>query len=76
MAQIDEIKEHIGALKNYLNIVVAIIVAIGAGVSKLYLSENVSVLFWLGIIIIILLFSIFVIISKAIHNNIKKLKDL
>jgi len=37
MAKIDEIKEHIGALKSYLNIVVALILAFGAGISKLYL---------------------------------------
>ncbi len=76
MAKIDEIKEHIGALKSYLNIVVAIILALGAGVSKLYLSRNEGVLFWTAIVLIILLFVLFIVISKSIHNNIKKLKDL
>ena len=76
MAKIDEIKEHIGALKSYLNIVVAIMLALGAGVSKLYLSMNEGVLFWAGIGLSILLFVLFIVISKSIHNNIKKLKDL
>ena len=76
MAKIDEIKEHIGALKSYLNIVVAIMLALGAGVSKLYLSMNEGVLFWAAIGLILLLFVLFIVISKSIHNNIKKLKDL
>lgn len=76
MAKIDEIKEHINALRSYLNIVVAIILALGAGVSKLYLSSQINILFWIGIILILLLLLIFVTIAKAMHNNIKKLKDL
>ncbi|WP_188109986.1 hypothetical protein [Sulfurimonas hydrogeniphila] len=45
MAKIDEIKEHIGALKSYLNILVAIILTLGAGVSRLYVSNNITILF-------------------------------
>jgi len=76
MAKIDEIKEHIGALKSYLNIVIALILAIGAGVSKLYLAEISNVLFWSGIGLIAILLVVFVIIAKAMHNNIEKQKDL
>ncbi len=76
MAKIDEIKEHIGALKGYLNIIVAFILAIGAGISKLYLSNDINILFWIGIIFIIVSIAVFVILSKKIHQNIKKLKDL
>ena len=76
MAKLDEIKEHIGALKSYLNIIVAVILTLGAGISKLYLSNNIEILFWSGIILIVILFILFVLLSKSIHNNIKKLKDL
>ena len=76
MAKIDEIKEHIGALKNYMNIIVATILALGAGVSRLYLHSNINILFWIGIILIVLLLFIFAIIAKALHTNIKKLEDL
>ncbi len=76
MAKIDEIKEHIGALKSYLNILVAIILTLGAGVSRLYISNNITVLFWIGIILIVVLLVLFIIISRSIHLNIKKLKDL
>jgi membrane protein YdbS with pleckstrin-like domain len=76
MAKLDEIKEHIGALKGYMNIIIALILAIGAGVSKLYLVGNISLLFWIGIFIVIVLIIIFTLLAKNIHMNIKKLKDL
>ena len=71
MAKIDEVKEHIGALKSYLNIVMAIVLALGAGISKLYLSMQVNLLFWIGIVLILLLLIVFIIIAKAMHINIK-----
>ena len=76
MAKIDEVKEHIGALKSYMNIIVAIILTIGAGISKLYLAKNINILFWIGVGLILLLLGIFVIIAKALHKNIKKLEEL
>ena len=76
MAKLDEIKEHIAALRGYLNIVIAIILALGAGISKLYLSMQINILFWIGIILILLLLTVFIIIARVMHNNIKKLKDL
>ena len=76
MAKIDEIKEHIGALKAYLNILTAIILALGAGTSKLYLSDNIGLLFWIGIGLIVLFLIVFIMIAKAVHNNIQDLKDL
>ena len=76
MAKIDEIKEFINTLRTYLSIITAIILAIGAGVSKLYLSMKINLLFWIGIVFIVLLIIIFSIISRTIHVNMKKLKDL
>ena len=76
MAKLDEVKEHIGALKGYLNILTAIILALGTGISRLYLDQNINILFWSGIIIIVLLLLACLFIGKSIHNNIKRLKDL
>ena len=76
MAKIDEIKEHINTLRSYLSIITAIILAVGAGVSKLYISNNINLLFWIGIVFILFFIIIFALTSKAIHKNIKKLKDL
>jgi len=66
----------LGALKGYLNILVAIILAVGTGVTRLYLDKNDGVLFWSGISIIIILLIISLFISKSIHKNIKSLKDI
>lgn len=76
MGKIDEIKEHIGALKTYLSLIVAMLLAIGAGTSKLYLDGNTGALFYLGIMMIIALVLIFIVIARSMHKNIKKLEEL
>lgn len=40
MARIDEIKEEIGAIKTYLGFIVAFIITIGAGTSKVFLDNS------------------------------------
>ena len=59
-----------------MNIIVALILTFGAGVSKLYLSSNIGIMFWIGIFSIILFIIIFVLVSKNIHKNIDKLEEL
>jgi len=76
MGKIDEKKEFIGALKFYLSVVVAVILAVGAGISKLYLSGNIGILFWSGFFIILVMFFLFAFFSKQMHKEIKDLKDL
>ncbi len=76
MGKIDEAKEHIGALKTYLSIIVAIVLACGAGVAKLYEDGSAGLLFWLGISVMLIAIIAFIIVSKSMHSNIKKLKDL
>jgi len=76
MAKVDEIKEHIGALKSYLNIIVAVLLAVGAGIAKLYIDNNIGLLFWLGSLLVIIVLIVFIAISKSMHRHIKKLKDL
>jgi hypothetical protein len=62
MAKIDEIKEHINTLRNYLNILTAIILAVGAGVAKLYINDEIGLLFWIGIIFSLIFILIFALI--------------
>jgi len=42
MAQIDEIKEDIAWTKDFFKILVAILVAVVAGMSKLYIDTNIT----------------------------------
>ena len=76
MGKIDEKKEFIGLLKTYLGVLVAMILAVGAGVSKLYVAEHINILFWLGLCLIFLSATLFLFIAKKAHNEIEKLRDL
>ena len=76
MSKLDEKKEYIGILKVYLGFILAIIISVGTGISKLYLVNNTSVLFLTGCFIIIVAIFIFILIAKLIHKHIKTLKDL
>lgn len=76
MAKIDEIKSHIEWLKELFKILVAILVADIAGISKLYLDKEIGILFYAGIILIIVLSIWTAILSKKIEKHIKELGDL
>lgn len=76
MSKIDEKKEYIGLLKSYINVIVAFILAIGAGVSKMYISGDINVLFWVGVGFILFFVILFVAVAKKTHREIKLLRDL
>ena len=76
MSKIDEQKEYIGALKVYLGFVLATLISVGAGISRLYLSEHTGIVFWLGGLIFTSSIIIFILIAKKMHRKIEELKDL
>ncbi len=76
MARIDEIKAHIDWLKDLFKILVAILVADIAGISKLYVEQNISVLFYAGIILVIVLSIWLSAIAKKIEKHINELGEL
>ena len=76
MAQIDETKEEIGAIKTYLGFIVAFIISTGAGVAKLFLDNSSMLLLTLGIIGILAFATIFAFLARAMHKKIKSLKDI
>lgn len=76
MAKIDEIKAHIDWLKELFKIFVTILVADIAGVSKLYLDGDINILFYSGVVLIVVLSAIASITSKKIEKHIKELGDL
>ncbi len=76
MSKIDEKKEYIGLLKSYINVIVAFILAIGAGVSKMYISDDITMLFWIGIGFIFFFVILFGAVARKAHQEIKKLRDL
>ncbi len=76
MAKLDEIKAHIDWLKELFKILVAILVADIAGISKLYVDENINLLFYSGVVLVIVLSISASITSKKIEKHIKELGDL
>ena len=76
MSKIDEKKEFITTLRVYLGFILAIILSFGTGLTKLYISENTGLLFYLGLFVIFLSMFGFLKINKTLHKEIKSLKDL
>lgn len=76
MAKIDEIKAHIDWMKDLFKILVAILVADIAGVSKLYVDSHIDVLFYAGVILIVVLSLWLSLIAKKIEKHIQKLGEL
>ncbi len=76
MAKIDEVKSHIDWLKDLFKVLVAILVADIAGISKLYLDLQINILYYAGIILAIALSLWIAAISKKIEKHIKELGDL
>ena len=76
MAKLDEIKAHIDWLKELFKILVTILVADIAGISKLYLDRDINLLFYSGVILVIVLSISASITSKKIEKHIKELGDL
>ena len=76
MAKIDEIKERINWLKELFKLLVMVLIAVIAGLSKLFLDGNINVLFYLGIILSLSILIWLIILSIKINKNIQKLKDI
>ena len=76
ISKVDEKKEYITTLRVYLGFILAVILSVGAGLTKLYIAKNTEVLFYLGVFVIFLSMLAFVKINKTLHVEIKKLKDL
>jgi len=76
MAKLDEIKAHIDWLKELFKILVTILVADIAGISKLYLDGDINLLFYSGVVLVIVLSISASITSKKIEKHIKELGDL
>ena len=63
-------------LKDLFKILVAILVADIAGISKLYLVESINVLFYAGIVLVVVLSFWLSIIAGKIQKHIEELGEL
>ena len=76
MPKIDEVKAEIDFLKDIFKISIALLVAIIAGLSKLYLDDNTNLLFYLGSMVSLLISLVPIIVFKKIKKHIKELGEL
>jgi hypothetical protein len=76
MSKIEKLKEYISALRTYLAILGAMLLGLGAGLSKLVIDNQMGFLFWIGCILAIVFLFLFYLVAKAMHRDIEKLEDL
>ena len=76
MSKIDKAKEYIGAVKVYMGFMLASLMGTVASTSKLYLSDEINTMFWIGIIGILLLSVGFLLLMKHLHKKINDLEEL
>jgi len=76
MSKIDKAKEYIGAIKVYMGFLLASLIATITGTSKLYLSNQFGIMFWLGILGIVLIAFAFMGLVRHLHKKIDDLEEL
>jgi len=76
MAKIDGIKARIDWLKELFKVVVTVMVADVAGMSKLYLDNMIGVLFYMGGFLLPILLYVCINISKKIERHFNELEEL
>jgi hypothetical protein len=76
MSKAEQLKEYISALRTYLAILGAMLLGLGAGLSKLVLDNEMGFLFWIGAILGVVFMFLFYLVANAMHRDIKKLEDL
>ena len=76
MSKVDEIKERIAYLKSFLTILFGTLVLTIGGLVNLYLTNNVSEIFWLGIILVLFVIGAAYRVMVKIENHLKELGEL
>lgn len=76
MSKAEKLKEYISALRTYLAILGAMLLGLGAGLSKLVIDNQMDFLFWFGAILGVVFMFLFYLVAKAMHRDIEKLEDL
>ena len=76
MADLDRAKDFINNIRLYMTMCLALIISIGSGISKMYISGNYSYIFFLGNILLVLLLIVFLFLARKLHKKTDELKDL
>ncbi len=76
MPKLDEIRARLDWLKEQFKILVTILVADVAGVSKLYIDAQVDLLFYSGLVLLVVLTTSIIIVSRKIEIHLIELRDI
>ncbi len=76
MSKVDEIKARIDWLKELFKIVITIMVADIAGVAKLYIDNEIGILFYMGAVLLPMFSIACVTISRKIEAHLNELGEL
>ena len=74
MPKLDEIRARLDWLKEQFKILVTILVADVAGVSKLYIDTQVDLLFYSGLVLLVVLTASIIIVSRKIEIHLIELR--
>ena len=76
VAKIDGVKARIDWLKELFKVVITVMVADVAGMSKLYLDNTIDVLFYMGGLLLPFLLYVCMDISRKIERHFNELEEL
>jgi len=76
MADLDSAKDFINNIRLYMSISVAVILAIGSGIAKMYNASIFNYLFYAGNILLFIFILLSIYLAKALHKKTLELKDL
>ncbi|WP_432743362.1 hypothetical protein ABXJ76_01285 [Methylobacter sp. G7] len=76
MPKLDEIRARLDWLKEQFKILVTILVADVVGVSKLYLDAQNGLLFYSGLVLLVVLTVSIIIVSRKIEIHLIELRDI
>lgn len=73
MSDLDRAKDSINNTRLYMSFIVTFVIALGAGISSLYSSNKVNILFWIGSVLLMVVIAV---LAKRLHEKTDQLKDL
>jgi len=76
MSRLDEVKSRIEWLKDLFKILITIMVADIAGIAKLFMDDKISLLFYMGVCLLLILAIGCVVASQKIELHLKELGGL
>jgi len=76
MADLDRAKDFINNIRLYMTMCLALIISIGSGISKMFVNENFTYIFFIGNILLLFLLLIFIFLAKKLHQKTNELKDI